>query len=202
MASFLLRTKQIPFNCPFRPHEPKQPIRSTGFLRIRTSQQRLQSIVARGILDTYRRDQAVAEAQRASKSEDRSDEETCPAECVKDIFTVEDLDDALEGAGENTLVVVDFFKTACGSCRYIQPGFVKLCRASEERHSPVVFLRHNIFDEYEELSDLSQKFKIRAVPLFYFFKNGEVVEKFATRERRRIAKAINTHAGYEVLDPN
>ncbi len=92
---------------------------------------------------------------------------------------MEDLDNALEKAGENTLVrsgkldsfcrvshfcspgrqgesiilvlriqvVVDFFKTACGSCRYIQPGFIKLCRASEERHSPVMFLRHNIFDE-------------------------------------------------------
>lgn len=45
-------------------------------------------------------------------------------------------------------VVVDFFKTSCGSCRYIQPGFVKLCKASEERHSPVMFLRHNIFDEF------------------------------------------------------
>lgn len=54
---------------------------------------------------------------------------------------------------------------------------------------------------YEELSDLSEKFKIRAVPLFYFFKGGQVLEKFATRERRRIAAAINQHAGYEVLHP-
>ena len=44
-------------------------------------------------------------------------------------------------------VVVDFYKTACGSCRYIQPGFVKLCRASEAGHAAVVFLKHNIFDE-------------------------------------------------------
>ena len=40
-----------------------------------------------------------------------------------------------------------FYKTACGSCRYIQPGFLKLCRASAEEHAPVKFLRHNIFDE-------------------------------------------------------
>ena len=44
-------------------------------------------------------------------------------------------------------VVVDFYKTACGSCRYIQPGFVKLCRASEAGRAAVVFLKHNIFDE-------------------------------------------------------
>jgi len=44
-------------------------------------------------------------------------------------------------------IVVDFYKTACGSCRYIQPGFVKLCQASVAGHAPVVFLKHNIFDE-------------------------------------------------------
>ncbi len=54
---------------------------------------------------------------------------------------------------------------------------------------------------YEELSDLAHKFKIRAVPLFIFFKGKAVVESFATRERRRIAQSINKHAGYEVLDP-
>ena len=47
----------------------------------------------------------------------------------------------------NTLIVVDFYKTACGSCRYIQPGFVKLCHSSEEEHAPVVFLKHNVIDE-------------------------------------------------------
>jgi thioredoxin-like negative regulator of GroEL len=55
---------------------------------------------------------------------------------------------------------------------------------------------------YEELSDIAEKFKIRAVPLFYFFRRGEVLEQFATRERRRIASAINRHAGYDVLDPH
>jgi thiol-disulfide isomerase/thioredoxin len=76
------------------------------------------------------------------------------------------------------------------------PKFVLLQRKADLEYCCGAFCR------YEELSDLSEKFKIRAVPLFYFFKNGEVVEKFATRERRRIAKAINEHAGYEVLDPH
>jgi hypothetical protein len=60
---------------------------------------------------------------------------------------VAELERELEAAGESTLVVLDCYKTACGSCRYIQPGFVKLCRASEEEHAPVKFLKHNIFDE-------------------------------------------------------
>jgi thiol-disulfide isomerase/thioredoxin len=29
---------------------------------------------------------------------------------------------ALAEAGPDALVVVDFYKTACGACKYIQPG--------------------------------------------------------------------------------
>ena len=37
--------------------------------------------------------------------------------------------------------------------------------------------------------------KIKAVPQFDFYMNGELVERFATREKARIADAINKHAG-------
>lgn len=50
---------------------------------------------------------------------------------------------------------------------------------------------------YEELSELSQKYKIRSCPMFIFWKGGKAVEEFATRDRVRVAKAINKHAGYE-----
>ena len=42
--------------------------------------------------------------------------------------------------------VIDFYKTSCGACRYIQPGFVKLCRRSTDDPS-VAFFRHNVMDE-------------------------------------------------------
>ena len=42
--------------------------------------------------------------------------------------------------------VIDFYKTSCGACRYIQPGFVKLCRASTKDPS-VMFFKHNVMDE-------------------------------------------------------
>ena len=54
---------------------------------------------------------------------------------------------------------------------------------------------------YEELSELSQKYKIRSCPMFIFWKGGKAVEEFATRDRVRVAKAINKHAGFEVLEP-
>ena len=53
----------------------------------------------------------------------------------------------IESASPRTLVVVDFFRTACGACKYIQPGFTKLCKRSGDHHAPVVFLKHNVIDE-------------------------------------------------------
>ena len=37
--------------------------------------------------------------------------------------------------------------------------------------------------------------KIKAVPQFDFYMGGKLVDRFATREKSRIAEAINKHAG-------
>ena len=37
------------------------------------------------------------------------------------------------------------------------------------------------------------------MPMFCFFKGGKLVDQFATRERKRVAAAINHLAGHEVL---
>lgn len=201
------------------------------------------------------------------------------------LLTAAEFNKILEHENPNTLVVVDFYKTACGSCRYIQPGFVKLCRNVEEEHAPVVFLKHNVIDEWasdswsqpeaggqtlcisietiacqastsfvgvhlqtpfdigrrdflkkawiltdliiasedslidvapnslhcilidlknqcvcraDEDTDLSEMLRIRNVPLFQFYKEGELLEQFATRDKNRIGNAINRYVGHEV----
>lgn len=43
-------------------------------------------------------------------------------ECVSAVYTIDDMQSALAEAGPDALVVVDFYKTACGACKYIQPG--------------------------------------------------------------------------------
>ena len=52
---------------------------------------------------------------------------------------------------------------------------------------------------FEEKSEIADELKIRAVPMFCFFRDGKLVDQFATRERKRVAAAINHHAGHEVL---
>ncbi|XP_073021921.1 thioredoxin-like 4, chloroplastic isoform X1 [Primulina eburnea] len=119
------------------------------------------------------------------------DDELCPVDCVREFYTDDDFLRILEKSKEsNALVVVDFYRTSCGSCRYIEQGFAKLCKGSGDQGAPVVFLKHNVIDEYDEESEVADRLRIRSVPLFHFYKNGVLLEAFPTRDKERILGAI------------
>lgn len=85
---------------------------------------------------------AVDEYQQDVPDED---DDVCPVECVREFKTDEEFCKILEKSkGTETLVVVDFFRTSCGSCRYIEQGFAKLCKKSGSHDAPVIFLKHNV----------------------------------------------------------
>lgn len=76
---------------------------------------------------------------------DDDDDDLCPVDCVKEFKTDEEFLKILENAKEiNALVVVDFYRTSCGSCKYIEQGFTKLCKGSGDQEAPVIFLKHNV----------------------------------------------------------
>ncbi|KAL6995514.1 hypothetical protein U1Q18_048692 [Sarracenia purpurea var. burkii] len=122
------------------------------------------------------------------------DDELCPVECVREFRTDEEFFRILEKAKEiDSLVVVDFYRTSCGSCKYIEQIFSKLCKGSGDQDAKVTFLKHNVIDEYDEQSEVAERLRIKAVPLFHFYKNGVLVEAFPTRDKDRIAAAIRKY---------
>lgn len=122
------------------------------------------------------------------------DEELCPVECVREINKDEELLTVLEKAKQTkTLVVVDFYRTSCGSCKYIEQGFAKLCKGSGNQDAAVIFLKHNVIDEYDEQSDIAERLRIKTVPLFHFYKDGILLEAFPTRDKERIKAAIEKY---------
>ncbi len=75
------------------PKEPAIAVGSQGLNRL-TWNNRRGSVAARGILDAYRKDKGLLERQKEafrqnnegqSQSANEEDDETCPAECVKEI---------------------------------------------------------------------------------------------------------------------
>ncbi|GAB4852148.1 hypothetical protein Ancab_016338 [Ancistrocladus abbreviatus] len=145
------------------------------------------------------------------------DDELCPVDCVREFRTKEEFYRVLEkGKKTNSLVVIDFYRSSCGSCKYIEQGFSKLCKGSGDQEAPVIFLKHNIhtafcrkdgitsllcpshvgsashsvMDEYDEQSEVAEELRIKVVPLFHFYKDGVLLEAFPTRDREKITEAI------------
>eukprot|EP01025_Chloroclados_australasicus_P030536 TRINITY_DN3064_c0_g1_i3.p1 TRINITY_DN3064_c0_g1~~TRINITY_DN3064_c0_g1_i3.p1 ORF type:complete len:267 (+),score=27.92 TRINITY_DN3064_c0_g1_i3:111-911(+) len=172
------------------------------------------SVAACGILNSYRKERGIEQpdGEAPERSPERPpaqpllvfesvDDETCPAECVTEVFTKDEMKHALLDA-KDSLVIVDFYKTACGACKYIQSGFVKLCKAAYSGEEPqVVFLKHNVFDdEEEETTELAKLLDIKNVPLFQFYRRGKMLEQFATRDKKRIGEAINKYTEPGMVD--
>ncbi|CAN6273149.1 unnamed protein product [Urochloa humidicola] len=131
---------------------------------------------------------------------EEDDDEFCPVDCVTEFKTDEEFRRHLDRSRvTGALVVVDFYRTSCGSCKYIERAFARLCKGSGDDGASVVFLKHNVIDEYDELSEVAERLRIKVVPLFQFYKDGVMVESFATRDKERIIAAISK---YTSLDPD
>jgi thiol-disulfide isomerase/thioredoxin len=80
-----------------------------------------------------------------SDPENDDDGDLCPIECVREINKLSELEQIIEDSkSAGALVVVDFFRTSCGSCRYIEKGFQKLCKGAGNGEASVIFLKHNV----------------------------------------------------------
>ncbi|CAL5057591.1 unnamed protein product [Urochloa decumbens] len=129
---------------------------------------------------------------------EEDDDEFCPVDCVTEFKTDEEFRRHLDRSRvTGALVVVDFYRTSCGSCKYIEKGFMRLCKGSGDDGAPVVFLKHNVIDEYDEQSEVADRLRIKVVPLFHFYKDGMIVESFATRDKERIIAAIRKYTSPE-----
>ena len=67
-----------------------------------------------------------------------------------------------------TPTLVDFFATWCGPCKAMQPVLDQL---KTDMHEKVRILKIDV----DKNQDVAEKFKVRGVPTFVLFKNGEII---------------------------
>eukprot|EP01114_Cavostelium_apophysatum_P013519 TRINITY_DN3293_c0_g1_i1.p1 TRINITY_DN3293_c0_g1~~TRINITY_DN3293_c0_g1_i1.p1 ORF type:complete len:498 (-),score=129.11 TRINITY_DN3293_c0_g1_i1:46-1539(-) len=80
----------------------------------------------------------------------------------------EEFDILIETSGEQ-LVAVDFYATWCGPCKMISPLFAQMSL----KYLDVIFLKVDV----DKLRGTAQKYEIRAMPTFGFFKGNQLVDK-------------------------
>ncbi|CAM6083368.1 unnamed protein product [Calypogeia fissa] len=135
--------------------------------------------------------------QEEEEAREAEAEITCPVDCVREVRTYAEFERVLQEAElANTLVVVDFYNSSCGSCKYILPQFIKLCKRGCGEECPVegekgiLFIKHNVRDDYDDLTDLARFYSIRTVPMFSFFVDGSRVEQFPTRDKKKLEQSV------------
>ncbi|KAJ3439189.1 thioredoxin-like protein [Anaeramoeba flamelloides] len=83
---------------------------------------------------------------------------------------------------EKPKVVVDFFATWCGPCIRIAPVYKKFA----ETYPEVTFVKVDVDEENE----IAQDCKIRAMPTFKFYKDGELHKSFEGASQEKLEETI------------
>jgi Thioredoxin len=87
--------------------------------------------------------------EEEEEEEEEEDIDVCPVDCVTEFKTEDEFQEILEKAkGRGALVVVDFYRTSCGSCKYIEQLFKKMCKGAADEDADVLFLKHNVISSY------------------------------------------------------
>jgi thioredoxin 1 len=89
---------------------------------------------------------------------------------ITEITSEKQFDDVLNSVGDK-LVVADFYATYCVPCQNMMPILKKLAAAFTTQ---AVFVKINV----SENGPIAEKFELDSVPVFLFFKNGKIVQKF------------------------
>ena len=79
-------------------------------------------------------------------------------------------------------MIIDAFATWCGPCKMIAPKVVEFAK----KYSDARFYKIDV----DELPDVAQELGVRAMPSFYIFKDGEVVESVTGANQVALEKAV------------
>jgi len=85
------------------------------------------------------------------------------------------------------VVLVDFFATWCGPCKAVAPAF----EALSEQHTSVAFVKIDVDQNQES----SQRYQIRAMPTFVFFKGGSEFKRIQGANLPEIEKILEEVGG-------
>ena len=99
------------------------------------------------------------------------------------VLTKENFDETLNGTDKP--VLVDFWASWCGPCRYVAPIIDEL---AQEYAGRAVIGKVNVDDQGE----LSSRFRIMSIPTIKLFKGGQVVDKeVGARTKEELAEIID-----------
>ncbi|XP_072956509.1 thioredoxin H2-2 [Typha angustifolia] len=83
----------------------------------------------------------------------------------------------------NKLMVIDFSASWCGPCRFIEPAF----KALAAKFTDAVFVKIDV----DELSEVSRKWRVEAMPTFVLVKGGQEVSRVVGAKKDELERKIH-----------
>nr|ACJ83964.1 unknown [Medicago truncatula] len=99
------------------------------------------------------------------------------------ITTKEAWDQKLEEAKKDgKIVIANFSAVWCGPCKVIAPYYCEM----SEKYTSMMFLLVDV----DELTDFSTSWDIKATPTFFFFKDGQQLDKLVGANKPELEKKL------------
>ena len=110
---------------------------------------------------------------------------SCPPGSVTRLRSVAHLD-ALAAAAAPAVLAVAFYSRSCGICKETLAAWEDAAREAGASGAGIIFLKHDVRDDYEEESDVARLHRVRAVPNLLFFAGGAAVSRVTLADARVI----------------
>ncbi|KAJ0808156.1 putative monodehydroascorbate reductase (NADH) [Helianthus annuus] len=87
-----------------------------------------------------------------------------------------------EAKTQGKIVIGNFSATWCGPCKSMAPYYIEL----SEKYPSLMFLTVDV----DELTDFSTQLDVKATPTFFFFKDGQQIDKLVGANKPELQKKI------------
>jgi thioredoxin 1 len=98
---------------------------------------------------------------------------------------IENLDQFKNLLSTSSKVVVDFSATWCGPCKMIAPKYEAF--SNQNKYKEWTFCKVDV----DDADDVASEYGVSAMPTFLFFKNGNLVDKFAGANESMLVNKLN-----------
>lgn len=122
------------------------------------------------------------------------------ANSIISVTDLQHLERILSVAG-GRICLLFLYSCSCGVCKSLIEILEEICRDSNNQKAGIVFLKHDIMNEYDFPSDISRYYAVKSVPRFLFFVEGAVVQNSIGMSDLRQFRATRMQLN-DVLDNN